>query len=72
MSIEAQAREVDRVKRSESGMIIDPVTLSPDHKVGEALALMQQYRISGLPITVGRRLVGIFDESRFAFRNRYE
>lgn len=67
MSIEAQAREVDRVKRSESGMIIDPVTLSPDHKVGEALALMQQYRISGLPITVGRRLVGILTNRDLRF-----
>ena len=67
MSIEAQAREVDRVKRSESGMIVDPVTLTPDHKVGEALALMNQYRISGLPITVGRRLVGILTNRDLRF-----
>jgi len=71
MSIENQAREVDRVKRSESGMIVDPVTLSPDHKVGEALALMTQYRISGLPITVdssiGKRLVGILTNRDLRF-----
>jgi IMP dehydrogenase len=67
MSIEAQAIEVDRVKRSESGMIVDPVTLSPDHRVGEALALMSKYRISGLPITIGRKLVGILTNRDLRF-----
>jgi len=67
MSIELQAREVDRVKRSESGMIVDPVTLSPNHRVGEALAQMNQYRISGLPITIGKRLVGILTNRDLRF-----
>jgi IMP dehydrogenase len=51
LSIEEQASEVDRVKRSESGMIVNPITLSPHHKIYEALALMRKYRISGVPIT---------------------
>jgi len=59
MSIESQAREVDKVKKSESGMIVDPVTIHPDQKVHEVLALMEQYRISGVPVTKGEQLVGI-------------
>src|SRR5438874_4237627 len=51
LSIEEQASEVDRVKRSESGMIVDPITLSPTNKIYEALELMKKYRISGVPIT---------------------
>src|SRR5437667_5838777 len=51
LSIDEQASEVDRVKRSESGMIVDPITLSPAHKIFEALDLMRKYRISGVPIT---------------------
>src|SRR5467141_3213539 len=51
LSIQEQASEVDRVKRSESGMIVDPITLSPTHKIYEALELMKKYRISGVPIT---------------------
>src|ERR1700704_1781374 len=51
LPIEEQASEVDRVKRSESGMIVDPITLSPTHKIYEALDLMKKYRISGVPIT---------------------
>src|SRR5687767_15805948 len=51
LSIEEQANEVDRVKRSESGMIVDPITLSPHSRIFEALALMKKYRISGVPIT---------------------
>src|SRR5213078_3160706 len=51
LSIEEQASEVDRVKRSESGMIVDPITLSPTHRIHEALELMKKYRISGVPIT---------------------
>jgi IMP dehydrogenase len=51
LSIAEQASEVDRVKRSESGMIVDPITLSPNHKIFEALELMKKYRISGVPIT---------------------
>jgi len=59
MSIESQAREVDKVKKSESGMIVDPVTIHPEQKVHEVLALMEQYRISGVPVTEGEKLVGI-------------
>src|ERR1700704_596284 len=53
LSIEEQASEVDRVKRSESGMIVNPITLSPEHRIYEALELMKKYRISGVPITEG-------------------
>jgi len=59
MSIQRQATEVDRVKKSESGMIVDPVTITPDQKVHEVLALMKDYRISGVPVTKGDKLVGI-------------
>jgi len=59
MSIESEAREVDQVKKSESGMIIDPVTISPDRPVEEVLQVMKRYRISGVPVTEGDRLVGI-------------
>jgi IMP dehydrogenase len=59
MSIESQAQEVDKVKKSESGMIVDPVTIHPDQKVEEVLKLMQEYRISGVPVTDGDQLVGI-------------
>ncbi|MDM8522196.1 IMP dehydrogenase [Desulfococcaceae bacterium HSG8] len=59
LSIEDQVREVDKVKKSESGMIIDPVTVRPDQAVHEVLKLMEQYRISGLPVTRGNQLMGI-------------
>src|ERR1700750_2299349 len=49
LTIEQQAAEVDKVKRSESGMIVDPITLAPDHKVSDALEVMRRYRISGVP-----------------------
>ena len=67
LSIDEQAAEVDRVKRSESGMISDPVTLRPDAVVGEAEELMARYRISGLPITEGDRLVGILTNRDLRF-----
>src|ERR1700694_2956747 len=51
MSLERQAEEVDRVKRSESGMIVDPITILPEQKIAEALAVMQRFRISGVPVT---------------------
>src|SRR3954470_14770761 len=51
LTIEQQANEVDKVKRSESGMIVDPVTMSPDAKVSDALDVMKKYKISGVPIT---------------------
>jgi IMP dehydrogenase len=71
LSIEEQASEVDRVKRSESGMIVNPITLSPHHRIFEALALMQKYRISGVPITEDGskegRLVGILTNRDLRF-----
>jgi len=72
MSIEAQAAEVDKVKRSESGMIVDPVTVAPDAPVAEALALMAKYRISGVPVTVGPKLVGILTNRDLRFETRTE
>src|SRR6202451_4506415 len=57
MSPDRQAEEVDRVKRSESGMIVDPVTIEPERKIAEALELMTRYRISGVPVTKEGKLV---------------
>jgi len=59
MSIISQTKEVNQVKKSESGMIIDPVVANPDNTIGEVLKLMQQYRISGVPVTERNKLVGI-------------
>ena len=70
MTIAAQASEVDKVKRSESGMIVDPVTVSPTAKVAEALELMARYRISGVPVTQGTRLVGILTNRDLRFETR--
>src|SRR4249920_2823279 len=71
LAIEEQASEVDRVKRSESGMIVDPITLSPTHRIYEALELMKKYRISGVPITEDGskegRLVGILTNRDLRF-----
>jgi IMP dehydrogenase len=71
LPIDEQASEVDRVKRSESGMIVDPITLSPVHRIYEALDLMQKYRISGVPITEDGskegRLVGILTNRDLRF-----
>jgi IMP dehydrogenase len=72
MSIERQAEEVDRVKRSESGMIVDPVTIEPERKISEALELMRSYRISGVPVTKNGRLVGILTNRDLRFETRYE
>ena len=58
-SIPAQALEVEKVKKSESGMIIDPVTIGPEARIADVLQLMQRYRISGIPVVQGRKLVGI-------------
>ncbi len=58
MSIERQAEEVDRVKRSESGMIVDPVTIEPEKLISDALAIMKRYRISGVPVTKERQAGG--------------
>jgi len=68
LSVEAQAGEVDKVKRSESGMIVDPVTMSPDAKIADALEVMRRYKISGVPITKGKKLVGILTNRDLASR----
>ncbi|MGQ9729925.1 MAG: IMP dehydrogenase [Candidatus Zipacnadales bacterium] len=72
MSIEEQAKEVDRVKRSESGMIIDPVTLPPEATVRQALELMSHYRISGLPITRDGKLIGILTNRDLRFETELD
>ncbi len=69
MSIQSQATEVDRVKKSESGMIVDPVTIRPDQQVHEVLQLMQDYRISGVPVTKGNKLVGIVTNRDLRFES---
>ncbi len=72
MTIERQAEEVDRVKRSESGMIVDPVTIEPERKIQEALDLMSRYRISGVPVTKNGRLAGILTNRDLRFETRYD
>ena len=72
MPIERQAEEVDRVKRSESGMIVDPVTISPDKLISDALDVMKRYRISGVPVTEGGKLVGILTNRDLRFETRYD
>ncbi len=67
MSIEDQVLEVKKVKKSESGMIIDPVSINPEDTVGHALRIMAQYRISGLPVVEGERVVGIVTNRDVAF-----
>ncbi|SMB96246.1 inosine-5'-monophosphate dehydrogenase [Desulfonispora thiosulfatigenes DSM 11270] len=71
MSIKQQALEVDRVKRSEHGVITDPFFLSPDHLIVDALELMAQYHISGVPITVENKLVGIITNRDIRFVTNY-
>jgi IMP dehydrogenase len=71
--IERQAEEVDRVKRSESGMIVDPVTIRPDRPVQEALAVMERYKISGVPVVdEGGHLVGIITNRDLRFESRFD
>jgi IMP dehydrogenase len=72
LTIEQQANEVDKVKRSESGMIVDPVTMSPDAKVSDALEVMQKYKISGVPITLKGKLVGILTNRDLRFETRFD
>ncbi len=72
MSINSQAIEVDKVKKSESGMIVDPVTIHPDQQVQEVLQLMEEYRISGVPVTKGDQLVGIVTNRDLRFENNLE
>lgn len=71
MSIEAQAEEVDKVKRSENGVITDPFFLSPDHTLKDADELMAKFRISGVPITQGRKLVGIITNRDLKFEEDF-
>src|SRR5438105_3828611 len=74
MPIEDQAREVDKVKRSEAGMIVEPITLGPDNVLQDAMALMEHYHISGVPIVQGEQLVGILTnrDIRFAEPSDYD
>jgi IMP dehydrogenase len=71
MSIEQQAEEVDKVKRSENGVITDPFYLSPEHTLGDANQLMSKFRISGVPITEGKRLVGIITNRDLKFEEDF-
>jgi IMP dehydrogenase len=72
MSIESQCLEVKHVKKSESGMIVDPVTTRPDVPIRDVLKLMEQYRISGVPVTEGKRLVGIVTNRDLRFETNLE
>src|ERR1700719_126162 len=72
ISVERQADEVDKVKRSESGMIVDPVTIAPELSVRQALEIMTKYRVSGLPVTRGQRLVGILTNRDLRFERNLD
>jgi len=72
MSIEQQALEVDKVKKSESGMIVDPITVEPECKVSDALRLMNQYSISGVPVVKNKRLVGILTNRDLRFEENLD
>ena len=72
LTIEQQAEEVDKVKRSESGMIVDPVTMSPDDRVSDAVEVMRKYKISGVPITKNKKLVGILTNRDLRFETRMD
>ncbi len=71
MSIEAQAEEVDKVKRSENGVITNPFSLSPEHTLADADALMAKFRISGVPVTEGKKLVGIITNRDLKFETDF-
>jgi IMP dehydrogenase len=70
MSPEKQASEVDKVKKSESGMIIDPITVAPDAPISDAMALMSRYKISGVPVTIKGKLVGILTNRDLRFETK--
>ncbi len=72
LSIEDQALEVDKVKKSESGMVVDPITIEPDQKVTDALALMSKYQISGVPVVRGQKLVGILTNRDLRFETNLD
>jgi IMP dehydrogenase len=71
MSPEKQASEVDKVKKSESGMILDPITISPNSLISEALSLMERYRISGIPVTEKGKLIGILTNRDLRFETNF-
>jgi IMP dehydrogenase len=71
MSPERQASEVDKVKKSESGMILDPITILPDAPISEALSLMERYRISGIPVTEKGKLIGILTNRDLRFETQF-
>jgi IMP dehydrogenase len=70
LTIPEQAGEIDKVKRSESGMIVDPVTIGPDQLIADALEVMRRYKISGVPVTQGKKLVGILTNRDLRFETR--
>ncbi|AXC14215.1 Inosine-5'-monophosphate dehydrogenase [Acidisarcina polymorpha] len=70
LTIEQQAGEIDKVKRSESGMIVDPVTISAEQLIADALEVMRRYKISGVPVTKGKKLVGILTNRDLRFETR--
>ncbi|HKT88088.1 MAG TPA: IMP dehydrogenase [Candidatus Sulfotelmatobacter sp.] len=72
LTIDQQANEVDKVKRSESGMIVDPVTMHPTDRVSDALEVMRKYKISGVPITENGKLVGILTNRDLRFETRFD
>ncbi len=72
MSIGRQAAEIDKVKKSESGMILDPVTLPPEERISRALDIMREYKISGVPITRGRKLIGILTNRDLRFETDFQ
>ncbi|HOD75715.1 MAG TPA: IMP dehydrogenase, partial [Syntrophorhabdaceae bacterium] len=72
MTVEDQAHEVEKVKKSESGMIVDPITIAPENRIQDALELMSRYRISGIPVTKGTRLVGIITNRDLRFETNLE
>jgi len=70
LPIDEQAGEIDKVKRSESGMIVDPVTIGPDRPIADALEVMSRYKISGVPVTTNKKLVGILTNRDLRFVSR--
>ncbi|MBI5055271.1 MAG: IMP dehydrogenase [Nitrospirae bacterium] len=72
MPVNSQAGEVDKVKKSESGMIVDPITMGPEEKISKALAIMEKYRISGVPITKNNKLVGILTNRDLKFETNLQ
>jgi IMP dehydrogenase len=70
LTIEQQAGEIDKVKRSESGMIVDPITIEPERNISDALELMTRFRISGVPVVKGKKLVGILTNRDLRFETR--